>query len=156
MIRRFAPVLLALGLCACTSGASLETRWPAHPDDAAILEERIDRRLSESLDALGALSLALETSAHPEEALAAATRATAAAAALRALAQARTAMAGIGADGQRALLFAAAAAACHEGVAKIGPRIGAEDGRLAPATALRRAQVACLACQTLRVLPVAG
>lgn len=156
MIRALIPVVIALSLGACTGGASLETRWPPHPEDAAWVEASLDRRLAESLAALGLLSGALDSAASPETARRLAAEAAAAAAALRAVAQARAAMAGTGPEAQRALLFAAAAAACHEGVVRIGPRIEAADGGPTPAQALRRAQLACLSCQTLRMLPVSA
>jgi hypothetical protein len=155
MIWRFLPFLM-IGLSACASGPGLQTHWPAHPDDSAWIEASLDRRLSESLGTLATLSARLADETSPEDALAVAQDAAAAAAAMRALANARAATAGTGAEARRALLFATAAAACHEGVTRIAARIGAEDGGISPAEALRRAQLACLSCQTLRMVTTAS
>lgn len=151
MIRKLLP-LLTLALAACAAAPGLQTHWPAHPEDSAWIEASLDRRLAESLGTLATLSARLGEETAPEDALAAAQEAAFAAAAMRALAHARAATAGTGPEARRALLFVAAAAACHEGVTRIAARIGATDGGISPEEALRRAQVACLSCQTLRMV----
>ncbi|MFN7176599.1 MAG: hypothetical protein ACK4MX_06880 [Thermaurantiacus sp.] len=148
--------ILCLGLSACAGGPGLLVQWPAHPDDAAWLEASLDRRLGESLGALAALSTQMQTETAADAVMASAQDAILAAGAMRALANARAATAAQGADARRALLFAAAAAACHEGVARIAPRIGAEDGGASATEALRLAQLACLSGQTLRMVASAG
>jgi cytochrome c5 len=155
-MKRITLPILCLALSACAGGPGLQTQWPAHPEDAAWIEASLDRRMAESLGALALLSAQIDAAGPGGRPLAAAQDAALAAASVRALANARAAIAGSGAEARRALLFATAAAACHEGVARIAPRIGAGDDGPSPAEALRLAQFACISSQTLRSIATRG
>ncbi len=149
---RLPPALLGLLLAGCAGAPALETRWPAHPDDAALIEARIDLRLAESLEALAALGPLLSAEGVPPEAVrAAAETAAAKAAAFRALASARAAATGGGPGAAQTLLLVSAATACHENARRIAGRIGADGPGPAPAALLARARIACLSGQTLRL-----
>lgn len=148
MFRLITPALLLL-LAACTGVPSLQTGWPAHPEDAAWMEASVDRRLGESLSSIAHLSLLLAMAdADPVSIRVAADASTDAAAAFRAIAAARVATAGT--EAGRAALFAASAAACHESVARVALQIAAHDS--SAADALRLAQLTCLSSQTMRLV----